>query len=354
MRVYIVTTFIGCFALNEKNEIILFRPFPKNPEKIAKKLQLVELIEEEKEIIDKLKEKGYKEFVFSRAKKGFLSEPKNKAEEYVRQNLSKLAIKYKFVENLVEFNKILTQINIELTKMKIKKAISRDKLIVQTIRAIEEIEKSINIFVERIREWYSLYFPEMDRAVKSHERFISLVASFGLKEKIKDPELSLLAEKSMGVDLKTEDIKIIRFFAQKASELYKLKNDLTKYLEKIVKEVAPNFSELATPILAAKLISKAGSLEKIAKMSSSTIQLIGAEKALFRYLRGKGKPPKYGLIYNHPLIQKSPLKKRGKVARVLASKLSMAAKIDYFSGKYKADQLKKELEERIKEILSSD
>jgi nucleolar protein 56 len=355
MRAYLVTTFIGCFGLNDKNEIISFRPFPKDPVKIAKKLKISEekLIEEEKGVIQELREKGYKEFVFPRKKKGVEHvEKENKATNFIKQNLRKLAIKYKFVKDQIEFNQLLAKISVELARVEIKKAISKDKLVIQTIRALEEIEKTINVFAERIREWYSLHFPEMDRAIKNHEKFVKIVEKFGLRGKIKDPELSQITERSMGADFKEEDIRPIQIFARKILELYELRKQLTKYLEKTVKEIAPNFSELAGPILAAKLISRAGSIEKLARMSSSSLQLLGAEKALFRYLHGRGKPPKHGLIFAHPLIQRAPSKKRGKIARILASKLSMAIKIDFFSGEYKADKLKAELEERIKEALS--
>jgi len=355
MRIFIVTTPVGVFALDESNKIVSFRPFPKDPSKIAEKIRASEtkIIEEEEEIVKEFSKKKC-EIVFSVKKEGVENfEPGNKAEVFVKENLRSLAIEKGIVKDQVEFNELLTKVGIELSKERMKAAISRDALIIQGVRAVEEIEKTLNIFVERLREWYSIHFPEMDKAVKSHEKFVNLVAKFGSREKIEDPEISLLAGKSIGIDLREEDIKIFQLFAQKILEMRRLYEELTKYIEKVTREVAPNFSELATPLLAAKLISKAGGLEKLAKLSSSSIQLMGSEKALFRYLHGKGKPPKHGLIFNHPLIQKSPAKSRGKIARVLASKLSMAAKIDFFTGKYKADELKKELEERVKEILSS-
>jgi nucleolar protein 56 len=355
MRIFIVTTPIGVFALDESNKIVSFRPFPKDPSKIAEKIRASEtkIIEEEEEIVKEFSKKKC-EIIFSVKKEGVENfEPGNKAEVFVKENLRSLAIEKGIVKDQVEFNELLTKVGIELSKERMKAAISRDALIIQGVRAVEEIEKTLNIFVERLREWYSIHFPEMDKAVKSHEKFVNLVAKFGSREKIEDPEISLLAEKSIGIDLREEDIKIFQLFAQKILEMRRLYEELTKYIEKVTREVAPNFSELATPLLAAKLISKAGGLEKLAKLSSSSIQLMGSEKALFRYLHGKGKPPKHGLIFNHPLIQKSPAKSRGKIARVLASKLSMAAKIDFFTGKYKADELKRELEERVKEILSS-
>ena len=353
MRAYIITSFIGCFALDENNRIISFKPFPKEVEKIVERIKSKKPIKEEIELVEELKQKGFDEFVFSIEREGVKFEKETKAEKFIKESLAELAIKYKVVKNLAEFNQLLTKIGIELTKEKIKKAIERDKLVIQAVNAIDELNRVINIFIERLREWYSLHFPEMDRMIKNHERFAKLVSQFGSREKIDVKELKQFAEKSMGADFKAEDIRIIQSFASQIVSLYKLRDSLEKYLEKILKEVAPNFSELAGTILAAKLIAKAGGLGKLARMASSTIQLLGAEKALFRYLHGRGKVPKHGLIYIHPLIQKAPKKHRGKVARALASKLSMAAKIDFYSKEDKSKELKRELKERIKEILKS-
>jgi nucleolar protein 56 len=356
MRAYIVTTFLGCFGLDEKNRVISFKQFSKNPEEIAEKLKLseIEILEEEKQLMKELWKKGYREFIFTHRKPGAKHvEPNSSAEQFVKENLRKIAVEKKFVADQVEFNQLLTKVNLEMTKVKIKKAVERDSLIIQANGAIEELDKAINIFIERLREFYGLHFPEMDKIIPNHERYAKIIEKFGSREKIDDPELNQFKEKSMGINLKEEDIKIIQSIAAQILQLYKLRENLSKYLENLLKEVCPNFAELATPMLAAKLISKSGGLEKLARMPSSTIQLIGAEKALFRFLHGKGKSPRFGLLYNSPYIQKAPEKLKGKVARVLASKLSIAAKMDYYSKEYKADKLKKDLEERVKEILSS-
>lgn len=356
MQAYIITTLIGCFGLNEKNKIITFIAFPKNPEKIAKKLKLsqVEIIDEEKQLQKQLWKKGYKQFIFAVRKSGVKhAEPNNKAERFVRENLRKLAIEKKFVKNQAEFNQLLTKINLEMTKVKIKKAVGRDKLIVQVNRAIEELDKSINILMERLREWYGLHFPEMNRIISDHEKYANIIEKYGLRQNVIELDLSKFRERSMGMDLTKNDIEAIQSFANKIISFYRLRENLSKYLDELLKEVSPNLRELAGSSLAAKLISSAGSVEKLARMPSSTIQLIGAEKALFRSLHGKGKTPKFGLVFMHPLIQNAPVKHKGKIARVLASKLTMAIRMDYYSKEYKADKLKKELEERVKEILSS-
>jgi nucleolar protein 56 len=193
----------------------------------------------------------------------------------------------------------------------------------------------------------------MDRVVANHEKYAKLIVEFGSRNNIKDQELSTLAKNSVGIEFEEKDIRIAQKLAQSILNLYSLKEDLTRYTEDATKTIAPNISEIAGPMLAARLISKAGSLEKLAKSASSTIQLLGAEKSLFRFLHGKGKSPRFGILATHPLVQNAPEKLKGKVARSIASKLSIAAKIDFYSKEDKSKEMKKELQEKIKEILSS-
>ncbi len=115
-------------------------------------------------------------------------------------------------------------------------------------------------------------------------------------------------------------------------------------------EIAPNIKELAGPLLGARLIAKAGGLKKMAELPASTIQVLGAEKALFRHLTKGTRPPKHGILFQHPWVRNAKRWQRGKIARSLAAKLAIAAKEDYFEGRFIADKLKKELEERIEEI----
>jgi len=356
MKSYIVTVFLGVVAADENKKVIFFKPFPKEPRKMAEKLKLseIEMLDEEKDMQQQLWKKGFKEFVFAVRKSGVKhAEPNNVVEKFLKENLRKIALEKKMVNDQAEFNQLLTKVNIELTKVEIKKAVGRDNFIVQANGAIEEIDKVVNVLSERLREWYGLHFPEMDRVIDNHEKYAKIVEKFGSREKIDDAELNFFKEKSMGAELREEDAAIIQNFAARIVEFYKLRSELSKYLEKNLKETAPNFSDIATPMLAAKLIAKAGGLEKIAKMASSTIQLIGAERALFRYLHGKGKSPKFGILFNHPMIQAAPESMKGKVARLVAAKLSMAAKIDFYSKEYRGEKMKQELQQRVKEILSS-
>ena len=347
MLIQVVATAIGVFCV-EDSKVISYKPFSKDTELIAEKLRLSETswIEEENLLKSEFAPKGYS---VQKAEK------ESQSYKFIYDNLRKLAVEYNFVKDQAEFNQHLTKVNIELTKVQIKKAVERGSLIPNTINAIDELDKATNIFIERLREFYSMHFPEMNKATESNEKFAAMVEKFGNRANIDDPNLKRLAEKSMGADFKEDDIRILQAFAHEISELYRLRDAMSKHSEKLLKEEAPNFTEIATPILAAKLISKAGSLQKISMMASSTVQLLGAEKALFRFLhsRGRGRSPRFGMIYNHPLIQSAPEKLKGKVARLLASKLSIAAKMDFYSKKYQADKMKKELEAKVKEILKS-
>lgn len=123
---------------------------------------------------------------------------------------------------------------------------------------------------------------------------------------------------------------------------------LKQQIETTVVEIAPNICELVGPMITARLLSHAGSLKKLALLPSSSIQLLGAEKALFRFKKQGGKPPKHGIIFQHPLISKVPYNQRGKNARLISAKISIAAKADMFTKRFIAPMLKAQLSEQIK------
>ena len=331
MKAFVTETFLGLFAFDEKEKLVDKVLFPKDAKKI------VDALENPEEYRKRLEE--------SLKKKGYLIEESDEIKTPFRTIAKDLGY------SDTELNKFLTEIGIEFTRRKTKKTVKKDKIIIQTVNAIDELDKSINIFVARLREWYGLHCPELEQSIDKHEKFVKLISTYGLRDNIKEEGLSELAKSSMGIDLAGEDEEILKEYATNLKEMYKLRDHLEKYTEKMMKEIAPIFSEIATPILGARLIALVGGLEKLAKKPSSTLQLMGAEKALFRYLRGQGRSPKFGILFTHSSIQKVPDKKRGKVARVLASKMSLALKMDYYGSKASPDILKKEVEKIIKEIL---
>ncbi|MBW3001692.1 hypothetical protein KY338_00860 [Candidatus Woesearchaeota archaeon] len=236
---------------------------------------------------------------------------------------------------MVDFKKIREE-SIKLARENVKKSFSRDLLSIQAVNSIEELNTASNMLVNRLREWYGFYNPEFVKEVHSNEEFVSKIVS---AKKQKD---------SMGAGLEKQDLKIILDFAKQIASLHKLKDELTAYLDDIMKEVCPNLNAVAGSFIGAKLLAFAGSLKNLSEMTSSTVQLLGAEKALFRHLHGQGKSPKHGILVNHELVMNAQFKEKGKVARALADKIAIASKVDYFKGDFVGDKLIAELEKRFK------
>jgi nucleolar protein 56 len=249
-------------------------------------------------------------------------------------------------------------------KAKIRKAhLSRDNLMVFADSAYSDLEKQINILFERLTEWYGVYFPELK--LEDRVKYCNLVLQIDKKDfqKSKKAIQSILGEKAegvvkslqntMGADLDEKDLDSIKLLAQQILALEETKDQLEKYIGSLAKEVCPNLSEVGGPKIAAKLIAHVGSLEKLAKLPASTIQVLGAEKALFKHLRRKTKPPKHGIIFQHTIIHSAPKDKRGRLARTLASKLAIAAKVDaYGKGHFVGKELREDFEKRVKEIMN--
>ncbi len=222
----------------------------------------------------------------------------------------------------------LRQKNLQITKQKLKESIHEDNLIVQAINNYEELNKILNMLVKRLREWYELYNPEFSKEVFDNEGFVKhLNRNKG----------------ELGGKLNKEDLDMIFELKEKIKNLYNLKHNEEKYLDKLMDNLCKNLKTVAGTLIGAKLIEKAGSLKKLALMPASTIQLLGAEKALFRHIKSGAKSPKHGLIHEHPFVLQAKREERGKKARLLADKLSLAVKIDYFKGKFIGDKLKGEL-----------
>ncbi len=281
-----------------------------------------------------------------------------------REELPKHFVELGFIKSEGEYYEFLHTISLTITRSKLRRvAQKRDLLAVQAIRAIDDIDKVFNLFASRLREWYSIHFPELDDLVKEHIDYARIVAELGSRDYINEKGLKRLgfsegkinkiiniSGKSMGAELSGHDVEPIQTLANIMLELDRLRDELTSYLSSVMKEVAPNTTELVGPLLGARLLSLAGSLETLAKLPASTIQVLGAEKALFRALRTGGKPPKHGVIFQYPEIHKAPRWQRGKIARSLSTKLAIAIKADYFTGRFIADRLRTDLEERINEI----
>jgi nucleolar protein 56 len=154
----------------------------------------------------------------------------------------------------------------------------------------------------------------------------------------------------MGADMAEKDLAEIQALSKNVLELYELRKNMENYVDKTMEEVAPNTRAVAGALLGARLIAIAGSLQNLAMRPASTIQVLGAEKALFRSLKTGARPPKHGLIFQHVLLHDAKRWQRGKIARAIAGKLAIAARSDAFGGRYVGDTLKAEVDKRIEEI----
>ena len=236
---------------------------------------------------------------------------------------------------------------------------SPDLVLVQVVAAIDDLNKISNLMSERLAEWYGLHFPEFkhtdplkyaqvvmafDRSNPNQAALASIVGEEAAQA------LSGKANRSVGVVLSPEDIRAVREQAGTLLSLYAYRDSLNAYTDSLATRIAPNLSHLAGPSLAAKLIAQSGSLSKLSTFPASTIQVLGAEKALFKHLRSGSPPPKHGLIFQHASISTAPKWVRGKMARALAAKLCIAAKADGISHHFIADKLKEQFETRAAAI----
>jgi len=244
-----------------------------------------------------------------------------------------------------------------------------DKPIIQSIALIDLLDKDINSFCMRIKEWFGWHFPELGRIIKDNYVYVRIVKLIEQRKKLSENQKELepklnditldneitkniidACSVSMGSDINEGDLLNIKYFTEKVESLIKYRENLANYLVEKMKKLAPNTSALVGEIVAARLISHAGSLATLSKYPASTIQILGAEKALFRALKTRSKTPKYGLLYHSSFIGKAKLKNKGKISRYLANKIAMCARIDYFSNeRYNeyGNELKNQIEERL-------
>jgi nucleolar protein 56 len=262
------------------------------------------------------------------------------------------------------YNEFTRQVTLQLARAGIARAAAkRDLSAVQAVRAMDDLDKTLNLLAGRVREWFGLHFPEMDRLVEKHDTYARLVAKLGNRRSFthenlaaeglpreRVDELAEAAGKSMGAEINESDLAVLQSFCELMLDLYKFREKSEAYVEDVLKKVAPNMTSVVGSALSARLISIAGSLDNLAKMPASTLQVLGAEKALFRSLKTGARQPKHGVIFQHIAIHQSPRWQRGKIARALSGKLSIAARIDAFGVDFLGEKLRDEVNKKVDEI----
>ncbi|MGM5481540.1 MAG: hypothetical protein ACQESE_03970 [Nanobdellota archaeon] len=232
---------------------------------------------------------------------------------------------------------------LEKTKRKVAASFSQDVTVIQLLAVVDELAMQANSSSKRLREWHGAVMPEVSHAVNDHERFCRLVS----EKTYSELKSEFCKEVSMAAETDEQEYKVVREFADHVVGKYELKDSLLKRLEEVLDKFAPNVLTMCGTTIAARLISSAGSLKRLSFLPASTIQMLGAEKALFRHLRSGARAPKHGYIYSHPLINKGKNKEAGKIARGLADKISLCSRLDYFKGEFKAQEYYDDLEKRF-------
>ena len=376
MKAFIIQFPFGVAAFDDKKGLVEKVLFPKKALAAARSLLKAEagkLSDEVFSLVTLLRNAGYDTFVFENAnvadetqrKMAVKVEVAKGAEvEDLRSQMSQVAVESGFVNDEQELNVWNRNVSLELTKLRVKGAAEkRDLIVAQGIQTLDDLDRTVNLFMGRLREWYGVYFPELDRLVEKHETYARLAINLGYKENytaealekenIPKERAALLvkaAEASMGADIAELDLQQIQALAKSVLEFYELRKNMDNYVDRIMEEMAPNIRVVAGALLGARLIAIAGSLQNLAMRPASTIQVLGAEKALFRSLKTGARPPKHGLIFQHTLLHDAKRWQRGKIARVIAGKLAIAARADAFGGNFIGERLRDEINKRLAEI----
>ncbi|KAL2258786.1 hypothetical protein VTK26DRAFT_7759 [Humicola hyalothermophila] len=215
-----------------------------------------------------------------------------------------------------------------------------DVMIVHAVSLLDDLDKELNTYAMRVKEWYGWHFPELSKILPDNLSYARVIVALGMRSNASNADLSEIlphdlettvkaaADISMGTEITEEDLENIKLLAEQVISYSEYRRQLAEYLENRMKAISPNMTELVGALVGARLIAHAGSLISLAKNPGSTIQILGAEKALFRALKTKHATPKYGLIYHASLVGQASGPNKGKIARQLAAKLALSVRTD--------------------------
>ena len=365
----VVLTELGIAAFNESGGLVASKKFgdatrsyrllksgatPDEVREFIEKLRSFDLVTaNDASVVAVLRQSGYISSLMPDDQQQFIQ---NAKPEYI--------VKSGFADNEPEALQALRSFAISLSSSRVKEASERlDLHIIQSINALDELDKIINTVGARLREWYGLHFPELDNLLQSLVAYAEIVSRAGSRQNVtseilyaagmQDKKVEVMldaAGRSKGGDITPENLAIAKRLADQVISQSDLRRVLADHVEASMEVVAPNVKELLTATVGARIIAKAGSLARLATLPASTIQVLGAEKALFRALKTGARPPKHGLIFQHPLIHSAPKWQRGKIARAVASKVAIAARIDFYRHAGKDATISDKLNTRISEI----
>jgi nucleolar protein 56 len=369
MQLYLVENLTGIYAVDDENNVKAMQTWPNDSKTIAKIMLRLRggdnsviggLVSELESMTDVQVFSNNAALVESL--KDELNITYNENLEAIRSlgsRLGGLAVDAGLIDEEPQYGVFSHEVLNEIARMNVHDKLSgREALLIPAVQLLGELDTVLNSLSGRMREWYGVHFPEMGNRVKEHSDYAKIIVKMGQRENItakslmemslkkKDAErIEEASHTSIGAEFDDVDMKAVSDFAQRTLDLYKYRDELTEYLSRVANEVAPNVAFIAGPVLAAKLIEKAGGLKHLGMIPSSTIQVLGAEKAMFRAVKSNAKPPKHGLLYQHPYVNGAPRNRRGNRARSLAAKIAIAARADVFSGDFIAEELVSQLED---------
>lgn len=371
MRGILYLSEIGAIVLDEKFNVVFTWKYPEDAKvENYERLRRGELPLEFKEILSNsmnnlealviVEDELRKEL----GREGFkVEELPNDLMDELRSRKIELMIKSGLASSEDDARDKIRDFAITLSEIKLREVSAKPDLhVIEAIQALDEVDKTLNILAARVKEWYGLHFPELSSLIDDPLTYSKFVSKFGERKNIREEELakfgfsikkaeavSISAEKSKGGDLREEDLRRILAIAEEVIKMDSLRDKLSGYVERNMRTIAPNITSIVGATIGARLMAKAGGLEKLAMLPASTIQVLGAEKALFRALRTGTRPPKHGIIFQHPAVHSAPKWQRGKIARSLATKIAIAARIDAFRGS-EEKEIEQKLQKRLEEI----
>ena len=326
----LVTTWFGSFLLDE-GKVVRAVPFPKDAEALADRLGLVEdwkVLLEEKELMASVDEV-------------FVTEPRL---ERAGGRMTAERAPFLAPEEFGFDRGLLHAAMVVLAKRRMRKAIRPEDHLKQAVGALDDLQEQENLLLERVREWYGLHFPELAKMV-DEASYLDLIAEHGRRD-----NMPLDHRDSVGADVGDAELGEVQTLARLARQVASDRAGTEAYVERAVRSLAPNVADLAGPVIAARLVALAGGVEELARCPSGTIQLLGAEKALFRHMRTGSRPPKHGVLFLHPLVHGAPPWQRGAVARAFASKIAVAARADAYTKRRIGGELQANLARTVAEI----
>ncbi len=327
----LVTTWFGSFLLDGAT-VARQTLFPKDPEAIAERLQRVEewkVLDEERELVQ-----GLDEFE--------VGEPRLERKAGGRMSSEKLP--FLRPEDFGFDRGLLHKAMLALGRRRMRKAVGPDDHLAQAVASIDDLQETENLLLERLREWYALHFPELARTA-DEATYLDLIARYGTRE-----AMPINARDSVGAPLGPAEVEAVQRLATLVQEIRGRRAAAEAYTERLARDRAPNVTHLAGPLIAARLVSLAGGVQELAGLPASTVQLLGAEKALFRHLRDHKRPPKHGVLFQHPFVHRAPRWQRGAIARAFAGKIAIGARADAYTQRFIAEELKARLDRALASI----